>query len=267
MNESPTSEAATQVRPIVCRAGAAKPLTRVAAPARGRPVQRVAIRFSLMVTAVIWLAGLGHDAIGQTKTKPSFWTGKLEVSVLRCGEKCGLYEIDDKGIVRHEPTAMVSYYTYNVYQNDKGTVRHELIFANTGGVNEQGRGAEIVNYAQGKTLAFDPGVAQAIRVPLVYPNTTSTALQSRELLGFRCSGVRREWVQQRNQFHDERDIWTATDSDFKDPLLEVFYGYNATKQLDLVEVRAIRSFKPSPPLEQSLFELPAGMGVLDFGNP
>ena len=253
-------------RPIVRGAGATKSPARRTLLKGGRSVPRLAIQFGIVMAALIGLAGLGHQASGETKANPSFWTGTLEVSVLRCGEKCGFYEIDEKGIVRHEPTATVSNYTYNVYQNQNGVVRHELVFANTGGVNEQGRGAEIVNYAQGSTLAFDPGVRQAIRVPLVYPNTKTTTLQSRELLGFRCKGVRREWMQ-RNHFRDVREIWSQAEIDFQDPLLEVFYGYSPANQLDLVEVRAIRSIKSSPPPPPSLFVLPAGMGILELNEP
>jgi hypothetical protein len=179
---------------------------------------------------------------------------------------CGYYTVDETGTVRHAPKDLVSYYSYNVYQNDKGIVRHQLIFANTGGINEQGRGAEIVDYAQGYVLAFDPCVSEAVRAPLVFPMTTSTALESREILGFRCNGVRRKWVQQRNRYHDVKETWTATEIDFKDPLLEISYGYDANG-LGGVEVRTIRSLKSSPPLEHFLFELPSGMGVLNLDNP
>ena len=180
---------------------------------------------------------------------------------------CGDYVVDDTGIVRHDPKDVVSRYTYKVYQNDKGTVRRELVFADSGGVNEQGRGAQIVNYVQGYSLVFDRGVSQALRMPLVFPNTNSTTLESRKILGFRCNGVRRKRVQLRNQFRSVRETWTATEIEFKDPLLEVFYGSDASNKLDLVEVRVIRSIKASPPLEPSLFELPAGMGILEVSNP
>jgi hypothetical protein len=157
-------------------------------------------------------------------------------------------------------------YSYKVSQNETGTVRHQLIFANTGGTNEQGRGAEIVSYAQGYVLAFDSGASQALRVPLVYPGTTSTALESRKILGFKCDGVRRKWVQQRNKYRDMREIWTASEIGFKDPLFQVLYGRDASGRLGIVEVRAIRSIKASPTLEPSTFELPAGMGVFDFSE-
>jgi hypothetical protein len=159
----------------------------------------------------------------------------------------------------------VSFYSYTVYQNDQGTVRHEILKEEPGGANEQGRRAEINNYSQGYTLAFDPGVSQAIRVPLIYPNTTSTPLPGRELLGYKCNGVRREWLQ-RNHFRDVREIWTPAEIEFKDPLLEVFYGYNPANQLDLVEVRAVRSMQPSPPVAPSLFELFPGMTIVDFNG-
>jgi hypothetical protein len=162
---------------------------------------------------------------------------------------------------------MVSYYTYNVYQNDRGLVRHELISANTGGVNEQGRGAQIVDYAQGYLMVFDPGAPQAIRVPLVFPETTSTALGSRKILGFTCSGVRMKWVQRRNHYSNVRETWTASEVDFRDPLLSVNYGYDARGELVIVEMSAIRSLKTSPALLRSLFELPAGMGVYVFREP
>ena len=221
----------------------------------------------MLIAAVVWLASLGPDASGQTNPNRSFWTGQLEVSVLRCAEECGPYELDNQGVVLHDPNSMVSRYTYNVYQNDKGVVRHDLISANAGGVNEQGRGAQIVDYARGYVLLFDQGASQAVRMPLVFPNTTSSALENRQLLGFKCSGVRTKWVQQRNQFRHVREAWTGSEIDFKDPLLVVNYGYDAGGQLNLVQVSAIRSLKTSPPLLRLLFELPPGMGVFDFTNP
>lgn len=267
MNRDPISDFALHVPPLRCRPFYA--IFRTRSPASGvrRSVRSRALGFCRAMTVAIWLGALVLDSSGQTKTKPSFWTGQLEVTVLRCVGECGSYEISDTGIANHDPKDLVSIYSYKVYQNETGKVRHQLMSANTGGINEQDRGAEIVNYAQGYTLAFDTGAAQALRVPLVYPGTTSNALESREILGFKCDGVRRKWVQQRNKYRDMREIWTASEIGFKDPLFQVLYGRDANDRLGIVEVRAIRSIKASPPLEPSLFELPPGMGVFDFSNP
>jgi len=267
MNLRPIPEGPKGARRRVCTPGGAEYASRTTAAANGRPVHRCALWFCRVAVAAVMSAALGGAASGQTNARLSSWTGQLEVTVLRCGEKCGHYTLDDTGVADHDPKDLVSYYTYNVYQNDKGVVRHELISANTGGVNEQGRGAEIFDYAEGFVLAYDPGAPRALRVPLVFPNTTSSALESRKILGFKCNGVRRTWVQQRNQFRTVRDIWTATEIDFRDPLLDVSYGYDASGRLGLVEVRAIRSVKASPRLVRSLFELPPGMGVYSPGNP
>jgi hypothetical protein len=189
----------------------------------------------------------------------------LDVSVLRCEEECGSYQLGDQGIIA--PSNLVSHYTYNVCQDDKGSVRRELISANTGGVNEQGRGVQIVDYAQGFVLLFDLGASQAIRMPLVFPGTSSSALGTRKILGFECKGERRKWVQRRNNFSHVREIWTASEVDFRDPLLDVDYGFDEKGRLSTVQRSAVRSLEASPPLVRSLFELPAGMGVYVFRNP
>jgi len=263
----PISRAPLEVHVWKGRPWDAKRTNQATPAARRGLLEGVAVAVSIATTVVLWLAGFGRDVSAQTKSRSAFWTGQLAVTVLRCNGDCGPYATDENGISRHAPKDLLSHYTYNVYQNDKEVVRRQLLYANTGGVNEQARDAQIVNYAQGYVLGFDPGVAQALRRPLVFPNTTSTPLETRKILGFKCNGVRRTWVQQRNGFRNVSDTWTAADSDFRDPLFEVVYGYDAGGHLGFVQVSAVQSIKPSPPLEPSLFELPAGMGVLDMGNP
>ncbi len=218
MVQGANSEASRRRSPIVCGPCDIERGSQTTPAARGILAHNAATALCMLIAAVVWLASLGPDASGQTNPNRSFWTGQLEVSVLRCAEECGPYELDNQGVVLHDPNSMVSRYTYNVYQNDKGVVRHDLISANAGGVNEQGRGAQIVDYARGYVLLFDQGASQAVRMPLVFPNTTSSALENRQLLGFKCSGVRTKWVQQRNQFRHVREAWTGSEIDFKGSL-------------------------------------------------
>ncbi len=266
MNSIPISETTSQVVQSAGRpsgAGHAMPPTPSTCERLG---QKAAIALYILVTAVVCLAWLEQSGAAQTKPSPSFWTGRLEVTVLRCDQKCGNYEVNDKAIVSHDENAVVNRYSYEVYQNDKGIVARKLVSANTSGISEEGRGMQIVNYPPGYVLAFDKNSSQALRLPLVFPNASSTTLGSREILGFKCTGVERRWVQQRNQFRRMRKTWTATKSDFKDPLFQEDYGFDPSNRLVYVEVGAMRSLKVSPPLEPSLFELPKGYRVIQV-NP
>lgn len=228
--------------------------------------QTAAMVFRMLMTGAVWLSWLGYSANGQTKTPNSFWIGQQEVSVLGCQQECGLFEINDKGIKRYS-NDMLSRYIYNVYQNDKGIVRRELVSPRRSGISEQVLGVELVDYPQGYVMAFDLSGWQAVRRPVVFPDTTSTPLDSREILGFKCIGTQRKWVQQRNQYRLKQETWTAAKTDFREPLFQVVYAYDPSRGLVSVEVRAMRSLKVSPPLEPFLFKLPLGYRVVELRAP
>src|SRR5208282_763725 len=218
---------------------------------------RALMAFSLL------LALLAQSANGQIKPSHSFWTAQQEVIVLRCDESNGnpcFYDVNDEGIVSYDRRGTLDRYTYDVYQNEMGIVRRRLISASSHAVMEQGRREQLVNYPQRYALVFDLGGGQAVRVPLVFPNTTSTTLGDRQILGIKCHGVLRKWVQQRNRFRRSEETWIATGSDFKEPLFQVDYG--SGNNSILVEVHVIRSFKVSPPLEPSIFKLPGAYQVV-----
>ena len=180
--------------------------------------------------------------------KAGFWKGELEDTV-----------------VSYDQKAYTRTYTYDVFQNPEGVVRHELT-RTTSTLLEQGRQIHIVDYQEGCFSSFDRGGSVVIRVPLVFPSARHSPLEDREILGFPCQGVETRWVQKRNGYRRVRQTWSPRRGGFRDPLLLLDYAFSGGK-LVFFEPQLMRSIGASDALPASLFKVPPGPQVITISDP
>jgi hypothetical protein len=208
------------------------------------------VAFARVLLVVFYWIGImnqGSRLFGQEQS--GYWKGELEVT-----------------LVSYDKSAYTRTYTYDVMQNPEGVVRHELI-RTTSTASEQGIGIHIVDYQKGYLSVFDRGGSTVVRVPLVFRSARTSPLEDREILGFPCQGAEVRWVQKQNRYRRLRQIWTPKSGGFKDALLQLDYGFDATGKMVLFETRLMSNIKPSGPLPAELFKVPSGMQIITIDDP
>jgi len=150
-------------------------------------------------------------------------------------------------------------YEYELYQNANGIAREELKSLNRNRSVELPLDIRIMNYGRGTGFVFDRGGKEAITGPFV--PVAGRALGSRRILGFECEGKEYEWTTFQHAAV-RLQTWTARNSSFKVPLLQVEYFNDDTGALLALTIQMVSELEAVPDLPPSLFQIPQDLHVV-----
>lgn len=184
-----------------------------------------------------------------------FWRGELEIRRFNFSYAVGVR--NGNRVVR---SVGVWKRNYDLYQNPGGVVREVLTSINRNRSVEGPMDVRLFNYLDGKGLVFDKGRSQAVEGPIL-PPVPGRTLGKRFILGFSCEGSDYEWKTPQHATV-ELQSWTANNSSFKVPLLQVEYFTDGVGALIAMTVRVVSRVEPSAELPASLFQPPAGLRVV-----
>ncbi|HEX5481587.1 MAG TPA: hypothetical protein VFZ08_03055 [Terriglobia bacterium] len=193
------------------------------------------------------------------------WQGKLEVvsfsyGIAREGKPSGRSLTGILGPPFHESARQE--YRYNVYQNARNVVRRDLTYAkpnrSIGGPTD----VSLLDYNSGRVLAWNKRQSQAERGVFI-PPVSPSRIGIRKILGHRCNGFRYHW-QDSDGVEHTREVWTAADANFKDPLLEIRYGLKRDGTLEYLELRVMTRLEPASDLSKGMFHAPSGLQIRDI---
>ena len=190
------------------------------------------------------------------------WKGRRELVVFDFGRAT---EEVPNGPARTYESGLWTQFSYDIYQNNHEVVRYVL--TRVSGARKSSVadfGDKLVDYRNGSVLVFR-GQHYADRSPLVRAQATSTALESRRLLGFDCKGVDVRYVD-RNGFKHVQQMWTPIGGTFRDPLLDLGYIYDPDGSLSEISMGALTLLEKVQSLDGTLFETPKELKVNNI-NP
>lgn len=192
---------------------------------------------------------------GQDSPRGSFWQGQFQVYQFTFTNTIAHNSVLNKNF-RYRGTDLTKY-TYKLYQNPDGVAREELASMNRNRSVEAAIDVRLLNYRTGEGIAFNKSGIQGIKGPLV-PPVQGKDIGERRILGFACAGQEFRW--QTNQGGMvELQRWSARNSDFRVPLLDVEYSADRTGALLGLWIRTVNRLEQADELPASLFESPSGL--------
>lgn len=157
-------------------------------------------------------------------------------------------------------SASLTNFSYLVYQNPEGIVRHELTSMSRNRGLEPGLDVRIFGYAEGYLVSYNKGGQVAYRSVMPLPGGKTSPLNEQQILGHRCRGVETRW-DDTNGYVRVVSAWSPTDCDFRGPLLMVTKVSDQSGRLWEMRVEVITDLEEVRSLSDSLFRLPAGMKI------
>jgi hypothetical protein len=159
--------------------------------------------------------------------------------------------------------AHIVQYNYDVFQNDKQVVRRELTHMTRNPIAEIGRDVKIIDYRQGRALAFNKGSTRAERYP-VRTVGSLRALENRMILDHQTAGTETT-RQDRDGTSYVSQSWVPRDSEYKEPLLKIEYSVGPGGRLGFFVLQVTTRIEKVDSLDPSLFEPPSGLQVNEIG--
>ncbi len=220
----------------------------------------MSVKVSILVLTTAFLLPsplwCGQEA---SRSREGYWKAQLHIVSFGFGEVTERnYESNRTRVFQNVD---VQQYKYNIFQNPRGIVREELSFISRNRSVEPPLENRLYDYDRGFQLAFDKGREDAVRW-IHKPPMSQTPLQSRRILGHLCRGTQYEWRDRGRTFRHQR--WFVEDVDFRTPLLEIRYVFDATDSLLDMEVRVVSEMEVVPHLPASMFEAPAGLKIVEI---
>lgn len=197
-------------------------------------------------------------ALSPGAAEQTYWVGHLKVAEFQFAENRVESPSPDAG--REFESADLTVYSFRVYQNPRGVVRHELSSISRNRGLEPGLDVRLFNYAEGYMTSFNKGARRAYKAPMSVPGGIATRLEFRQILGHRCKGLEMRWNDM-NHYVVVIETWTAVDCDFRGPLFKVTKTSDQAGRLWSFSVEAIADLEKADHLEDSLFAVPAGLSV------
>lgn len=190
-----------------------------------------------------------------------YWVGHLKVAEFSFAQNTVQSPGPDAG-TEYE-SADLTVYTFNIYQDPRGVVRHELSSMSRNRSLEPGLDVRLFNYPQNYTVSFNKGAKSALKSAMPLPGGIRRQLQGQQILGHRCKGVEMRWDDM-NGYRSEIKTWTPIDCAFRDPLLKITTVWDRTGRLGKMQVEAMTDLRQEANLEDSLFRVPAGVNIEKF---
>lgn len=158
--------------------------------------------------------------------------------------------------------AMVTDFSYLIYQNNLGDVRYVLT-SRSGSVKDSPGdfGSKLVDHRSGWVVLLDTPTT-AYRSPLIPAGSATTKLEDRNVLGFGCRGVETSY-EDRNHFRHVRQMWAPANGSFKDPLLEIAYIFDPDGSLGELSIGVVTRLERAQSIDGSLFQIPSGVKVVE----
>jgi hypothetical protein len=189
-------------------------------------------------------------------TELGFWRGKFQLFQFNFLYSVG---VEDRNLVRRDVEVWQT--DYDLVQSPAGIVREELTHMNWHPSVEGPMGVRLLDYNRGVGIVFDKGRLEAYRGPL-QPPATAVPLEERQILGFLCDGKEYDWTtSQRARVQLQR--WSARNSDFKVPLLQVEYFTKENGDLLSLRVEEVSEIESASDIPASFFQSPPGLHLID----
>jgi hypothetical protein len=188
---------------------------------------------------------------------PTFWKGKLQLFQFNFLYGVG---VEDRSLVKRNVEVWET--DYDLVQGPEGIVREELAHMNWHPSVEGPMGIRLLNYRSGVGVVFDKGGHEAMRWPLL-PPAAAVPLEQRQILGFLCDGKEYDWTTTRQHARVQLQRWSARDSNFRVPLLEIEYFTKGNGELLTLSVAEVSELDAGPDVPASVFQPPSGLRVID----
>jgi hypothetical protein len=206
----------------------------------------------------MWFGRVPMVCAMRTDAGASYWAGHL--TVVEFNYARNEVEKPARGEGKEFESVGLTVYTFEVYQNPQGVVRHQLSSMSRNRGLEPGLDVQLLDYAAGYMVSFNKGARVAFKTAMPLPGGTAQPLQARELLGHRCRGVETRW-KDINHNSMRTESWTSTDSNFHDPLLKITTISDLSGHLGMIRMEAITELRKAGHLDESLFQIPPKLEV------
>ena len=202
-----------------------------------------------VITAMIFAFSC-NPLLAQESSRSGFWKGKLEIYQFNFSIATG---VEDKNLVSRNVELWRN--QYDLYQNPEGMAREELTQQSQVGNTsiEAPHDIRLLDYNRSYGLSFDRLGKHAMGGPLA--PVPGKVIAQRRILGFVCDGKEYQWTTFQHATVQLKS-WSARDSDFKVPLLEVEYFTDDTGALLAMTVQVVSKLEAISELPAALFQAP-----------
>lgn len=183
------------------------------------------------------------------------WKGKYAIFQYNL-----LYGTDVQDQNRVSRSMELREFDYDLFQNDSGIAREDLTHMNTNRGLEGPLDVRLLDYGHGYGRVWDKGGTQLVEGPLD-PLVPGKSIGTRQILGFACEGREYEWTTFQHATV-QLESWSAKDSTFKVPLLQVQHFTDNAGDLLGITVDVVTQLEPASELPASLFVAPEGLKVV-----
>jgi len=203
---------------------------------------------------VAWVALGATLSSSQGHAEGKYWKGELEIIEFGYGQTT----VKTGDGVRTFASANPTRYSYRIWQDEAGVVRHEMTTMSRNPIAEVGREIQLINYPDAYVIAFDKNRSRALRYGLETFGDRVPG-QRRKILGHECSAYRKEWTEHGNRHVQE--TWLADSITFRDPLLKTHYILGTDEELVYMELQVLTKLESEEGLDESLFTVPNGLDI------